>query len=51
LVQRLRFIAFALRAVFWATPYSQLPTISLGRMPAALRTRTRKVAWKASSAS
>ena len=34
-----------------ATPYSQLPTIEFGLTDAALRTRTRKVACNASSAS
>ena len=41
----------ACNAVCWATPCNQLGTISLRRMDAALRQRTRKVAWKASSAS
>jgi hypothetical protein len=43
--------AFALSAVRRATPYSQLPTRSRGTTEDALRTRTRNVAWKASSAS
>src|SRR5215831_8792708 len=44
-------VALAFRAVWRATPCSQLTTLSLGTIDAALRTRTRKVAWKASSAS
>ena len=37
-------LALAFNAVWPATPYSQLATISLGLTDAALRTRTRKVA-------
>src|SRR5689334_12616660 len=51
----LRFLrAFVLRdcnAAWRATPYSQFPTSSRGWTDPALRTRTRKVAWNASSAS
>ena len=41
----------ALRAVRRATPYSQFPSRSGSRIDRALRARTRKTAWKASSAS
>ena len=41
---------FAHRAVRIATPYSQLPSRSGSRIDRALRARTRKTAWKASSA-
>lgn len=44
-------VRLACNAAWWATPYSQLGSISRGATDAALRARTRKVAWKASSAS
>src|SRR5262245_54922690 len=44
-------MTLAFSAVLWATPYSQLPSAARRAMEAALRTNTRKVAWKASSAS
>jgi hypothetical protein len=51
LVRRFASIARAFRAVWCATPYSQFAIVSRCLIDTAFRTRTRKVAWKASSAS
>jgi hypothetical protein len=49
--RRLLARALILNAVWRATPYNQLASNSRDAMEAAFRTRTRKVAWKASSTS
>ncbi len=49
--RRRRAAVRAPRATWYATPCSQLARQPLGPTPPALRARTRKVAWKASSAS